>query len=95
MPPFFVFDERLGIPVPRLLKDWDQHSLEEQQEILKEWEQIRGAIPDRIIAFERVVNEKQERMGREDSFEECCRLNSEIAELASRINDLNILFRTG
>lgn len=93
--PFFRYDERLGLPLPRLAKDWEQYPEEEQFEILREWEEIRGRIPDRIQAFERTISELQDRMGREDCFEECCRVNHEISELASRINDLNIWFRTG
>jgi hypothetical protein len=92
--PFFRYDERLGIPVPSFQKEWEHYTPEEQFEILHKWEDIRGRIPDRILAFERLVIEMQDRMGREDSFEESCRLNAEISELASRINDLNIWFRT-
>ncbi|WP_438448004.1 hypothetical protein [Gorillibacterium sp. sgz5001074] len=93
--PFFRYDERLGIPVPRLAKEWEMYSAEEQFAILTEWEEIRGRIPDRIMAFERLIIEMQERLGLEDSFDESCRLNGEISELASRVNDLNIWFRTG
>lgn len=95
MAPFFRYDERLGIPVPKPEKEWEAYTAQEQHDILRVWEEIRGRIPDRIIAFEKIVSEKQDRMSVEESFEECCRLNAEISELASRINDLNIWFRTG
>lgn len=95
MEPFFRYDERLGIPLPRLAKEWEDYSQDEQFAVLREWEEIRGRIPDRILAFERRITELQDRLGREDSFEESCRLNGAISELASRINDLNIWFRTG
>ena len=72
---------------------WEQYSEEEQAEILFRWEEIRGAIPDRIKALEMEINEKQERLGNEDDFIASCRLNAEIAELASVINDLHLWFR--
>lgn len=90
----FVYDERLGIRIPRLVREWEQYSSEERSRLLREWEEIRGTIPDRIQALERSIAEKQDRLSMEDSFPESCRLNSAIAELASIINDLNLWFRT-
>jgi len=89
----FVYDERLGIPLPRLEKDWEEYSLSEQHTILLHWEKIRGRIPDRIVELESIINAKQEQLGEESDFARSCLLNSEIAELASIINDLWIWYR--
>ena len=89
----FVRDDRLGIELPRLLAEWEDIAEEEQAEILACWEEIRGRIPDRIIELERSINEMQSRLGEEENFQRSCELNAEIAELASRINDLNLWYR--
>jgi hypothetical protein len=56
-------------------------------------EEIRATIPDRIIQLEAIIIEKQKQMFEEENFARSCELNSEIHELASVINDLNIWFR--
>ncbi|WP_241737775.1 hypothetical protein [Anoxybacillus flavithermus] len=89
----FIYDERLGIRLPHLEKEWDMYTKEEQAEILLEWETIRGKIPDRIIELEQQINEKQRQLGEENDFALSCMLNSEIASLASMINDLWIWYR--
>ncbi|WP_274365998.1 hypothetical protein [Paenibacillus thermotolerans] len=89
----FHYDERLGIPLPMLERDWDGYSLEEQSEILLYWETVRGRIPDRIFALEREIAKLQSRMDNEENFETVCDLGWEIAGLASAINDLWIYFR--
>lgn len=89
----FAYDARLGILAPCLTKPWDEFSEAEQSDILYYWETVRGAIPDRVFAFERRIVELQRRMDMEERFDEVCRLNWDIAEYASRINDLHILFR--
>jgi hypothetical protein len=89
----FKLDERLGIPLPSLTKQWDDYSKETQAVILLEWEQIRGKIPDRIQLLEKEINLKQAQLETEEDFKHSCLLNSEIAELASIINDLWIWFR--
>lgn len=89
----FRHDPRLGIELPHLDKDWDDYGEAEQAEILAEWEQIRGKIPERVKELERQIQEKLALMNEETDFAACCRLNAEIAELASRINDLLIWFR--
>lgn len=89
----FRQNERLGIPLPELEMDWNQYSKETQQNILLEWEKIRGKIPDRIKELESEINEKQERLNNESNFELSCQLNSDIAELASVINDLWLWYR--
>ncbi|MFC0216358.1 hypothetical protein ACFFK0_28575 [Paenibacillus chartarius] len=89
----FIYDDRLGIPVPELYVDWEQLDESEQSEVLLRWEHIRGRIPNRIIELERIIIDKQRRLDTEDDFPTSCRLNSEIADLASTINDLHLWFR--
>lgn len=89
----FVWNERLGIPLPQLDKDFEDYSKQEQAEMLLRWEEIRGTIPDRVKQIERIIIVKQNQLNVEDDFAASCRLNSEIAELASTINELHLWFR--
>jgi hypothetical protein len=89
----FSFDPRLGILLPELTVAWHQYSKETQQDILFHWEQIRGSIPDRISDLEAQINYKQGQLSDESDFARSCQLNSEIAELASIINDLWLWYR--
>jgi hypothetical protein len=89
----FIYDDRLGIRLPKLEKEWEDYSKKEQEQILLEWETIRGKIPDRIVELEKLINKKQAQLGEENDFARSCALNSEIAELASIINDLWIWYR--
>lgn len=90
----FSYSERLGISVPRLTEEWDSLSVSRQIALLSRWEEIRGCIPDRVQRFEEEIKISQAKLYEEDDFAASCRLNSDIAELASRINDLHIWFRT-
>ncbi|WP_026092516.1 hypothetical protein [Calidifontibacillus oryziterrae] len=94
MTSYFQLDQRLGILVPNLDKEWGQYNHDIQQEILAEWEKIRGQIPDRIKSLEASINKKQAELNVEANFLRSCQLNTEIAELASIINDLWIWYRT-
>ncbi|MGE7182552.1 hypothetical protein ACQKKK_00860 [Peribacillus sp. NPDC006672] len=89
----FTYDERLGIPIPDLNLEWDEYTKGEQQQILVQWENIRGSIPDRIKELESTINRKQFQLSDESNFTKSCQLNSEIAELASIINDLWLWYR--
>jgi len=89
----FAYSERHGISLPNLELGWDELTLECRSAILSRWETIRGSIPDRIIRLEEAVREKLRQLSEEEDFARSCRINGEIAELASRINDLNIWFR--
>lgn len=91
---FFQMDERLGIQLPLLNKDWQEYELAEQEGIVAVWEIIRGHIPDRIKELEVSINSRQAQLNVEENFEKSCQLNSEISELASIINDLWIWYRT-
>jgi hypothetical protein len=93
MHPCFLYDERLGIELPSLALEWEDYDKQTQQAILLYWEKIRGRIPDRIADLERFINEKQACLEEEMDFKKSCQLNSEIAELASIINDLWIWYR--
>ncbi|WP_407922539.1 hypothetical protein [Brevibacillus choshinensis] len=73
--------------------EWEAYSTDERADILLEWEEIRANIPDKIIRIETVIIEKTRQMSEEENFNRSCELNSEIHELASVINDLNIWFR--
>ena len=75
----FVYDERLGIPLPQLDGDWDQYDVGTREQILLQWEQVRGQIPDRIVRLEQQINRKQRMLYEEEDFDASCRLNSEIA----------------
>lgn len=94
MTELFLHDERLGISLPTFLNDLDEFAQETQNSLLFKWEKIRGTIPDRIVELEKVINAKQAQLSEETDFEISCRLNDEIAQLASVINDLWIWFRT-
>ncbi|MEK3645974.1 MAG: hypothetical protein C6W58_02120 [Bacillaceae bacterium] len=89
----FEYNERLGIPLPAFSKHWDEYPNEVQQQILSDWECIRGQIPDRIKHLEAIINKKQEQLNDEEDFELSCRLNEEISEIASIINDLWLWYR--
>ncbi|MFJ5715936.1 hypothetical protein [Neobacillus sp. NPDC093127] len=89
----FSFDQRLGIFLPDMTEEWDDYSKDTQQEILFNWEKIRGSIPDRIFELENEINHKQAQLSDENNFARSCQLNSEIAELASIINDLWLWYR--
>ncbi len=90
----FFFDQRLGILIPELALDWDEYSKDTQEQVLFQWEKIRGAIPDRIAELEAEINHKQAQLDDESDFLRSCQLNSDIAELASIINDLWLWYRT-
>ncbi|MGM0903373.1 MAG: hypothetical protein ACQEXB_20035 [Bacillota bacterium] len=94
MKEYFKEDKRLGIQLPAFSTEWDTFSKETQYGILLHWETIRGSIPDRIADLEAMINQKQAALNDEADFKQSCRLNSEIAELASIINDLWLWYRT-
>ncbi|MFJ7744373.1 hypothetical protein [Peribacillus sp. NPDC097295] len=93
MKKLFKYDERLGIYVPDLPQEWDDYAKGEQHSILAYWETIRGRIPDRIQELESTINRKQTQLSDESDFVVSCQLNSEIADLASVINDLWLWYR--
>ncbi|WP_028610307.1 hypothetical protein [Paenibacillus harenae] len=89
----FEWNERLRIRLPVLEAEWEQYEPSAQQAIVEQWELIRGTIPDRVMEYERLINAMQAQLFDEDSFEQSCILNYNIADYASRINDLHIWYR--
>lgn len=89
----FTFDSRLGISIPKLDQEWEQYSLEEQEQILLEWEAYRSDIPERIKQLEKEIEKKQAELNKEERFTRSCAINDQISHLASTINDLNIWYR--
>ncbi len=94
MKKYFTYDQRLKIHMPCLSEEWSGYPPHIQEAILLEWERVRGTIPERIGEIEEEIEELQSSLGQEEDFEESCRLNSEISERASQINDLWIWYRT-
>lgn len=70
------------------------YSSEEQEVILLEWERIRGTIPDRIGELDVEIERLQDELAGEDNFDRSCKINHEISERASEINDLWLWYRT-
>ncbi|WP_410769679.1 hypothetical protein [Fontibacillus sp. BL9] len=90
---YFVYDERLDIHVPHLEQPFEDYHLNERLAMIETWEDTRGRIPTKVKKLEREIERKLQEMHEEDDFEASCDLNGEIAELASRINDLHIWYR--
>ncbi|MDC2863030.1 radical SAM protein [Bacillus sp. BP-3] len=93
MKQYFIYNEHLGIEIPDLQEKWEEIPTAVQHAILLKWEQIRGKIPDRIQELEHIINTKQHKLNNEENFELSCKLNTEIADLASIINDLWLWYR--
>lgn len=90
----FEYNERLGIEVPILYTKWEQYSQEEQFHIIYRWEKVRSQIPDRIKELEKMIQQRELKLQVEDDFSSFCQLSREISDLASRVIDLNLWFRT-
>ena len=93
MKDIFIYDTRLGIPIPHLEQDFSTYPSSAQNAILMRWEKIRGTIPERIKEIEEMIEYTLKRLDNEDDFEVSCALNTEMAEYASIINDLWIWYR--
>ncbi|MBP2001303.1 hypothetical protein J2Z69_002346 [Paenibacillus shirakamiensis] len=89
----FVYNDRLGIEVPEFDIPFEQFPLQERLHIIEVWESIRGNIPSKIMDLEREIVIRLYDLGEEDNFEASCQINTDIAELASIINDLLIWYR--
>lgn len=89
----FVLDKRMGIKLPKLNKDWEEFTHEDQVEIIRTWESERAKIPERIKEIEEEIMEKQDSMF-DISFEDYIKLHTDIVDLSSALNDLYIWFRT-
>ncbi|PWI58310.1 hypothetical protein [Sulfoacidibacillus thermotolerans] len=89
----FHYDERLQIEVPTLEQPWEVYSVQERREILEYWEPMRGKIPGVIGDYEAHIQELHEQLQKEEEWDVSLQLMNEISDYASRINDLNILYR--
>ncbi|MNH80253.1 hypothetical protein D3C87_416970 [compost metagenome] len=89
----FVYDSRLGIKVPEFETPFEELPLMERRGIIETWEDIRGQIPTRVMQLEQIIVTKLVELGEENNFAVSCKINSDIAELASVINDLHIWYR--
>ncbi len=89
----FIYDNRLGISIPDLPQPLEGYSIIEQHDILLTWEIIRGKIPDRMLELESIIKHKQSKLEVEEDFLIACTLNTEIAHIASIINDLWLWYR--
>ncbi len=89
----FVNDQRLGITIPTFDVKWDDLSRADQESIIIKWEIYREAIPDRIKELEGLIQQKYSQLNKENDFLKSCRLNTEISDMASIINDLHIWYR--
>lgn len=90
----FRFDDRLRIHIPDLKDEWNDYSSDERMRILELWEPMRGRIPGIIAEFEAEIDERHQLLQQVDEWEKTIALMDEISDYASRINDLNILYRT-
>ncbi|MDQ0231038.1 hypothetical protein [Metabacillus malikii] len=91
---FFQYDSRLMIKLPKPNIPWESLNHQTKEQIMAKWESIRGNIPDRIAEIEKQIEQKQEELNNEDNFDYSCQLTEEIANLASKINDLWLWFRS-
>ncbi|WP_067567145.1 hypothetical protein [Ferroacidibacillus organovorans] len=94
MSSWFTYDPRLDLEVPSLSLEWSEYNVTEREKILEQWERVRGAIPSRISLFEARIEELQSQLHHEEEWDQTVSLMNQVADYASRINDLNILFRT-
>ncbi|KUO94946.1 hypothetical protein [Ferroacidibacillus organovorans] len=91
---WFTYDPRLDLEIPSLSREWSEISVTEREKILEHWERVRGAIPSRISLFEAKIEELQGLLHHEEEWGQTLSLMDQVTDYASRINDLNILFRT-
>lgn len=89
----FEYDERLGIKLPHLLRDWETLPADERHAMIMEWEQIKARIPDRIMDLEKQIEAHQDKISKEEDWDTVCLLYGELYSIASIINDLHIWSR--
>ncbi len=92
---FFTYDNRLGIKIPALEREWTFYS-EKSSAGYPPNMGIHSGTDSRqkFNLLEKSINQKQAALEDETNFIRSCELNSEIGELASIINDLWIWYRT-
>ncbi|GGJ06693.1 hypothetical protein GCM10010885_14800 [Alicyclobacillus cellulosilyticus] len=85
----FLLDERLGIPLPNPELEFEQLTPAEQEEVIAQWERIKARIPEQILKFEAVIEDKLRQVHEREDWDEIAALFAEISDYASRINELN------
>lgn len=91
---YFKYNKRLGIEIPIFNISWEELNQDEQKQILYRWEHVRSGIPDRIKELETEIHKRELQLQIEDNFQTFCQLSEEIADMASKVIDLNLWFRT-
>ena len=90
---YFQYDARLGIEIPVLEVSGNHYPPVCELIFYYIGNKFAVQLPDRIMKLEATIIYKQNQLDKEDDFPTSCRLNSEIADLASIINDLHLWFR--
>lgn len=85
----FYLDRRLGMELPDLSTDFESLSALEQEDTLYRWEAIRARIPERIMHFEKVIENILAAVHQEEDWDTIVQYFSEISDYASRIAELN------
>ncbi|MCL6516391.1 hypothetical protein [Alicyclobacillus sp.] len=85
----FKLDPRLGIELPDFERPYEELDPREQEEILVQWERIRATIPDQIVRFERAIEDLLQEVHHEEDWDVISAHFADIADLASRIHELN------
>lgn len=93
MKKYFVFDQRLDLFVPIKNIPWQALSYDETKAVEVYWETERGKIPTKIKELDRRMEQLQECLSREESFEKACEWNDSLSSLASIVNDLWLWYR--
>ncbi|MCI0182804.1 MAG: hypothetical protein OWR52_07295 [Acidibacillus sp.] len=89
----FHYDERLQLEVPTLQQAWTAYTEDERRSILEYWEPMRGKIPGVIGKYEAHISQLHEQLNNEEDWDTTLQIMDNINDYASRINDLNILYR--
>jgi hypothetical protein len=94
-PPFsFVFDPRLGLKRPRLNREYEALTLEQQEAFELGCLQICAEIPEQIRQFEQQYMYYFAQLTEVDDESFFDQLNAKMNDISSRINDLNLLYLT-
>jgi hypothetical protein len=86
---YFRYDDRLQIELPDFPVPFTSLSRDEQEEVLVAWEKVRARIPERILEFERIIEQTLEKIHHEEDWDVIAAHFQEISDYASRINELN------
>lgn len=94
-PPFsLVFDSRLGLKRPRLHTEYEALTPEQQEAFELACLEICAEIPERIRLYEQQYMHYYAQLTDVEDESVFDRLNAQMNDLSSRINDLNLLYLT-